>query len=181
MTSTVWYGSIIVAACVVCYYNSMNCGFVFDDISAIKDNRDLRPHTSVKNLFFNDFWGTPMHKVRYSSFYIIILSIPAKPQWRKDSLKCAKKRIIREKRFTESNHRWLELLSHVAECERGRPAISLGDGKAKIAPKIHKKNMKKSTMNGILEEWRVVICRYFFLLLAWQRWGCHFIYYTCCN
>lgn len=45
------------------YLNSLTCGFVFDDISAIKDNRDLRPHTPLKNVFFNDFWGTPMHKV----------------------------------------------------------------------------------------------------------------------
>lgn len=69
MTSTVWYGSVIVVACVVCYYNAMNCGFVFDDISAIKDNRDLRPHTPVKNLFFNDFWGTPMHKEQSHKSY----------------------------------------------------------------------------------------------------------------
>lgn len=46
------------------YFNSLGCGFVFDDISAIKDNRDLRPHTPLKNVFYNDFWGTPMHKVR---------------------------------------------------------------------------------------------------------------------
>jgi hypothetical protein len=47
----------------VCYYNSLQCGFVFDDISAIKDNRDLRPHMPLKNIFFNDFWGTAIHKV----------------------------------------------------------------------------------------------------------------------
>ncbi|KAL1397510.1 hypothetical protein pipiens_009704 [Culex pipiens pipiens] len=43
--------------------SSLNCGFVFDDISAIKENRDLRPHSSIKNVFLNDFWGTPMHKI----------------------------------------------------------------------------------------------------------------------
>lgn len=45
------------------YWNAMQCGFVFDDISAIKDNKDLRPHTPISNLFFNDFWGTLMTKV----------------------------------------------------------------------------------------------------------------------
>ncbi|KAH1026905.1 hypothetical protein HUJ05_000501 [Dendroctonus ponderosae] len=56
--------SVVVAlTCVACYYNSLHCDFVFDDISAIKENRDLRPHTPLKNLFFNDFWGTPMHKM----------------------------------------------------------------------------------------------------------------------
>lgn len=57
-------GIILVVTCVACYYNSCYCGFVFDDISAIKENRDLRPHTPLVNIFYNDFWGTPMHKVR---------------------------------------------------------------------------------------------------------------------
>lgn len=63
MTSYV-YGATVVLVSILCYYNSLNCGFVFDDISAIKENRDLRPHSPLKNIFFNDFWGTPMHKVR---------------------------------------------------------------------------------------------------------------------
>lgn len=54
---------VIVLTCIVVYHNSCYCGFVFDDISAIKENRDLRPHTPLKNIFYNDFWGTPMHKV----------------------------------------------------------------------------------------------------------------------
>uniref|UniRef100_A0A182UNR4 Uncharacterized protein n=1 Tax=Anopheles merus TaxID=30066 RepID=A0A182UNR4_ANOME len=56
------YGALIALVCVLCYHNSLNCGFVFDDISAIKENRDLRPHSSIKNVFLNDFWGTPMYK-----------------------------------------------------------------------------------------------------------------------
>ncbi|XP_050507448.1 protein O-mannosyl-transferase Tmtc3 [Diabrotica virgifera virgifera] len=54
--------AIIALISVLCYYNSCYCGFVFDDISAIKENRDLRPHSPLINIFFNDFWGTPMHK-----------------------------------------------------------------------------------------------------------------------
>uniref|UniRef100_A0A8C1QAS3 Protein O-mannosyl-transferase TMTC3 n=2 Tax=Cyprinus carpio TaxID=7962 RepID=A0A8C1QAS3_CYPCA len=46
-----------------CYWNSLFCGFVFDDVSAILDNKDLRPSTPLKNLFLNDFWGTPMSEV----------------------------------------------------------------------------------------------------------------------
>ncbi|KFB49867.1 hypothetical protein ZHAS_00017892 [Anopheles sinensis] len=64
MASHHLYGALIALVCVLCYHNSLNCGFVFDDISAIKENRDLRPHSSIKNVFLNDFWGTPMHKVR---------------------------------------------------------------------------------------------------------------------
>ena len=52
---------VVLGAC--CYFNSLDCGFVFDDASAIKDNKDLRPATPISQLFFNDFWGTPMHKV----------------------------------------------------------------------------------------------------------------------
>lgn len=67
MPSKQLYGAIVVLTCIICYYNSINCGFVFDDISAIKENRDLRPHTSIKSIFLNDFWGTPMYKVRFDT------------------------------------------------------------------------------------------------------------------
>lgn len=63
MTSYV-YGATVIFVCILCYYNTLNCNFVFDDISAIKENRDLRPHTPLKNIILNDFWGTPMQKVR---------------------------------------------------------------------------------------------------------------------
>lgn len=69
MSSHHLYGALIVLTCVLCYHNSLNCGFVFDDISAIKENRDLRPHSSIKNVFLNDFWGTPMHKEQSHKSY----------------------------------------------------------------------------------------------------------------
>ncbi|XP_048015310.1 protein O-mannosyl-transferase TMTC3 [Megalobrama amblycephala] len=52
-----------------CYWNSLFCGFVFDDVSAILDNKDLRPTTPLKNLFLNDFWGTPMSEERSHKSY----------------------------------------------------------------------------------------------------------------
>jgi len=58
--------SLLAVLVVVCYHNSLPCGFVFDDMSAIRDNKDLRPDTPVINLFWNDFWGTPMHKVCFT-------------------------------------------------------------------------------------------------------------------
>ncbi|XP_043257371.1 protein O-mannosyl-transferase Tmtc3-like isoform X2 [Colletes gigas] len=61
--------AIVAISAFVVYLNSLNCGFVFDDISAIKDNRDLRPHTPLKNVFYNDFWGTPMHKEQSHKSY----------------------------------------------------------------------------------------------------------------
>lgn len=62
-TSRRGLGAILVLACVLVYHNCLYCGFVFDDISAIKENRDLRPQTPISNIFLNDFWGTPIHKV----------------------------------------------------------------------------------------------------------------------
>ena len=54
--------AVVFAAAVVVYRNALGCGFVFDDVSAVKDNKDLRPHTPLRNLVFNDFWGTPLQK-----------------------------------------------------------------------------------------------------------------------
>ncbi|XP_063909956.1 protein O-mannosyl-transferase Tmtc3-like [Zophobas morio] len=61
--------AIVLLSCLALYYNSCYCGFVFDDISAIKDNRDLRPHSPFANVFYNDFWGTPMHKEQSHKSY----------------------------------------------------------------------------------------------------------------
>ena len=35
------------------YLNCLGCGFVFDDVSAIKENKDLRPSSPVTNGLFN--------------------------------------------------------------------------------------------------------------------------------
>ncbi|GFR59874.1 transmembrane and TPR repeat-containing protein 3 [Elysia marginata] len=51
------------------YHNALWCGFVFDDMSAIVENKDLRPTTPILNLFLNDFWGTPMHKEKSHKSY----------------------------------------------------------------------------------------------------------------
>ncbi|KAG8439538.1 hypothetical protein GDO86_005660 [Hymenochirus boettgeri] len=60
-----------ILSCLVfaCYWNSLFCGFVFDDVSAILDNKDLHPSTPLKKLFQNDFWGTPMSEERSHKSY----------------------------------------------------------------------------------------------------------------
>uniref|UniRef100_A0A8C6S5G5 Protein O-mannosyl-transferase TMTC3 n=1 Tax=Neogobius melanostomus TaxID=47308 RepID=A0A8C6S5G5_9GOBI len=64
MAAVSWREVLLLTGLVVgCYWNSLSCGFVFDDVSAILDNKDLRPSTPLKNLFLNDFWGTPMSEV----------------------------------------------------------------------------------------------------------------------
>ncbi|XP_068459915.1 protein O-mannosyl-transferase TMTC3 [Clinocottus analis] len=65
-----WKEMLLLTGLVVgCYWNSVSCGFVFDDVSAILDNKDLRPATSLRNLFLNDFWGTPMAEERSHKSY----------------------------------------------------------------------------------------------------------------
>ncbi|XP_021172737.2 protein O-mannosyl-transferase TMTC3 [Fundulus heteroclitus] len=65
-----WKEILLVTGLVVgCYWNSLSCGFVFDDVSAILDNKDLRPSTPLGNLFLNDFWGTPMAEERSHKSY----------------------------------------------------------------------------------------------------------------
>uniref|UniRef100_A0A8D0GY92 Protein O-mannosyl-transferase TMTC3 n=1 Tax=Sphenodon punctatus TaxID=8508 RepID=A0A8D0GY92_SPHPU len=61
--------ALIVGVVGACYWNSIFCGFVFDDVSAILDNKDLHPSTPLKNLFQNDFWGTPMSEERSHKSY----------------------------------------------------------------------------------------------------------------
>ncbi|XP_071313290.1 protein O-mannosyl-transferase TMTC3 isoform X1 [Trachinotus anak] len=65
-----WKEILLLTGLVVgCYWNSLSCGFVFDDVSAILDNKDLRPSTPFRNLFLNDFWGTPMAEERSHKSY----------------------------------------------------------------------------------------------------------------
>ncbi|NWY23512.1 TMTC3 protein, partial [Pheucticus melanocephalus] len=61
--------ALIVGVVTACYWNSLFCGFVFDDVSAILDNKDLHPSTPLRNLFQNDFWGTPMSEERSHKSY----------------------------------------------------------------------------------------------------------------
>ncbi|XP_043224720.1 protein O-mannosyl-transferase Tmtc3-like [Amphibalanus amphitrite] len=63
------YHAGLMVAVALCYHNALHCDFVFDDISAVKDNRDLRPHTPLTNLLHNDFWGTPMEKEQSHKSY----------------------------------------------------------------------------------------------------------------
>ena len=62
------YATLAVLSFLV-YSNSRHCDFVFDDVSAIKDNLDLRPTTPWVQLMYNDFWGTPMSAERSHKSY----------------------------------------------------------------------------------------------------------------
>ncbi|KAG8201524.1 hypothetical protein JTE90_011199 [Oedothorax gibbosus] len=53
---------LLAALVAVCYSNSLGCGFAYDDIAAVRENRDIRLHTPLTNVFLNDFWGMPIRK-----------------------------------------------------------------------------------------------------------------------
>uniref|UniRef100_A0A671SW55 dolichyl-phosphate-mannose--protein mannosyltransferase n=1 Tax=Sinocyclocheilus anshuiensis TaxID=1608454 RepID=A0A671SW55_9TELE len=50
----------LVAVCLLCYSNSLWGEFVHDDIWAITNNPDVRPGSSLRSIFTNDFWGKRM-------------------------------------------------------------------------------------------------------------------------
>lgn len=63
MPDSIFIYVILLTGGIVIYHQALYCGFVFDDVSAIKTNEDLRPESAWSNLLLNDFWGTPMSMV----------------------------------------------------------------------------------------------------------------------
>ncbi|XP_028967197.1 protein O-mannosyl-transferase TMTC3 [Galendromus occidentalis] len=62
------YAAVFVVAAAV-YANTYDCGFVFDDISAIVSNKDVHGETSLSDVFYNDYWGTPMSREQSHKSY----------------------------------------------------------------------------------------------------------------
>ncbi|GIY30469.1 hypothetical protein CDAR_504711 [Caerostris darwini] len=60
ISSDILVYAIVVAACILCYANSLDGEFVHDDMVSITMNPDVIGENSVKEIFFNDFWGKPM-------------------------------------------------------------------------------------------------------------------------
>lgn len=53
----------------VLYLNTLDADFAYDDSRAIKKNQDLLPETPIINIFYDDFWGTPMtHSGSHKSY-----------------------------------------------------------------------------------------------------------------
>ena len=61
---------ILFFICILIYYPSFNADFVFDDISAIVNNADIRTNeSSWFNVFIHDYWGSPIdHEVSHKSY-----------------------------------------------------------------------------------------------------------------
>ncbi|KAK7870176.1 hypothetical protein R5R35_012732 [Gryllus longicercus] len=54
---------------ILCYANSLDGNFVFDDSEAIVNNDDVRPEKPVGDIFYNDFWGTRLTSNRSHKSY----------------------------------------------------------------------------------------------------------------
>uniref|UniRef100_A0A672YVV0 dolichyl-phosphate-mannose--protein mannosyltransferase n=1 Tax=Sphaeramia orbicularis TaxID=375764 RepID=A0A672YVV0_9TELE len=52
--------AVLAALCALCYGNSLHGELVHDDVWAIINNPDVRPSSSLRNIFSNDFWGKRM-------------------------------------------------------------------------------------------------------------------------
>ncbi|XP_013119804.1 transmembrane and TPR repeat-containing protein 1 isoform X4 [Oreochromis niloticus] len=63
---TVWAAGRYIALaalcilCILCYSNSLHGELVHDDVWAIVNNPDVRPGSSLRNIFSDDFWGKRM-------------------------------------------------------------------------------------------------------------------------
>uniref|UniRef100_A0A3B5QPU1 dolichyl-phosphate-mannose--protein mannosyltransferase n=1 Tax=Xiphophorus maculatus TaxID=8083 RepID=A0A3B5QPU1_XIPMA len=63
MSCLAWAAACYVALlvlCSLCYSNSLYGELVHDDVWAIVNNPDVRPGSSLRNIFRNDFWGKRM-------------------------------------------------------------------------------------------------------------------------
>ncbi|XP_065841636.1 protein O-mannosyl-transferase TMTC2-like isoform X2 [Oscarella lobularis] len=59
----------IIVASAISYHNALWAGFAYDDSRAIQSNADLKNDRPWTNLFFNDFWGTPLqHSGSHKSY-----------------------------------------------------------------------------------------------------------------
>ncbi|XP_067676543.1 protein O-mannosyl-transferase TMTC2-like isoform X1 [Haliotis asinina] len=62
----------VLAACLVSlclYLNTLDADFAYDDSRAIQKNQDLLPETPLLNIFYDDFWGTPLtHSGSHKSY-----------------------------------------------------------------------------------------------------------------
>lgn len=62
------FSLIIIAVLSLCFINSYNGKFVFDDSEAIVHNEDIQS-TPLIDIFKNDFWGTKLtHKQSHKSY-----------------------------------------------------------------------------------------------------------------
>ncbi|GFR64242.1 transmembrane and TPR repeat-containing protein 4-like [Elysia marginata] len=61
-------GVAVFGAAVLCFVNSYDGDFVFDDSEAIVNNNDLLPSTPLLSIFQHDFWGKKLGNHSHKSY-----------------------------------------------------------------------------------------------------------------
>ncbi|XP_048247495.1 protein O-mannosyl-transferase TMTC4-like [Haliotis rufescens] len=59
---------LVFCLAVLCFANSHDAGFVYDDLRAIINNRDLIPETPLTAIFAHDFWGQELDEKSHKSY-----------------------------------------------------------------------------------------------------------------
>ncbi|XP_067670555.1 protein O-mannosyl-transferase TMTC4-like [Haliotis asinina] len=59
---------LVFCLALLCFVNSHDGDFVFDDLSAVTSNKDLLPGTPFFHLFAHDFWGNKLDNTSHKSY-----------------------------------------------------------------------------------------------------------------
>ncbi|XP_028967817.1 protein O-mannosyl-transferase TMTC3 [Galendromus occidentalis] len=81
-----WASLIAIVAAVV-YLTATPGDMVYDDVIAVKENRDIRPHSPMQNIFRNDFWGTPIQKEHSHKSYRPLTTLTFRANYLLDGLR----------------------------------------------------------------------------------------------
>ncbi|GFN94614.1 transmembrane and tpr repeat-containing protein 4 [Plakobranchus ocellatus] len=60
--------AFVFCVAVLCFVNSYDGEFVFDDTEAVETNQDLLPTTPISSLFYHDFWGKKLGNHSHKSY-----------------------------------------------------------------------------------------------------------------
>lgn len=72
--SIIHFSDVLIAAVLgllgsACFLGSMDGMFIFDDVEAVVNNKDIQLDTHIHKVFENDFWGTKMsHNSSHKSY-----------------------------------------------------------------------------------------------------------------
>ncbi|XP_071084999.1 protein O-mannosyl-transferase TMTC4-like [Haliotis cracherodii] len=59
---------LVFCLAVLCFANSHDGAFIFDDLSAVTTNKDLLPESPLANIFAHDFWGHKLDNRSHKSY-----------------------------------------------------------------------------------------------------------------
>jgi hypothetical protein len=83
--TSIWYFDkkiiLVPLVAVLCFVNTWNHEFTFDDLAAIQKNKDLLPETPLYNIFINNYWGSPIKHLNAHKSYRPITTLTFKANY----------------------------------------------------------------------------------------------------